>query len=105
MLRSTERTRTTHCGTLPRPPHVLDLVAAVADGSGSEDEAFESTIREAVDTVVARQVAAGITIVNDGEQGKFHFGTYFQQRLSGFTLRAPAARRAGGEVARYGEYF
>jgi methionine synthase II (cobalamin-independent) len=37
-----------------------------------------------VDEVAARQISAGIDIVNDGEWGKTSYATYIKDRLNGF---------------------
>eukprot|EP01035_Chromulina_nebulosa_P005174 gene5174-7022_t len=41
-------------------------------------------VQAAVDEAVAAQVAAGVTIVSDGELGKVGYSTYMIERLSGF---------------------
>jgi 5-methyltetrahydropteroyltriglutamate--homocysteine methyltransferase len=105
MKRSEERFRTTHCGSLPRAPQLLALVAAVSDAAAAEDAEFDRTVREAVDDVVARQIQAGLTSVNDGEQSKFHFGSYFQRRLSGFVPIETVPGPSLGELAAYPEFF
>ena len=61
---SDARVRTTHVGSLPRV-------------SGRDD-------RGAVAAIVARQVEAGIDVVNDGETGKADYATYVASRLTGF---------------------
>jgi len=62
MQRSTDRIRTTHVGSLARPPALLDLMKATADGQPVERaeraERAEAE-RRAVTDVVARQRAAG----------------------------------------------
>ena len=50
--------------------------------------------RRAVTDVVARQRAAGLDMVSDGEQTKTGFYAYIGQRLGGFEPRAEGARRA-----------
>ena len=47
---------------------------------------------EGVKSVVARQVAAGLDVINDGEQPRVGFQTYVSQRLEGFggsSIREP----------------
>src|SRR6185295_11581668 len=46
--------------------------------------AMEERVRRAVDEAVARQIQAGIDIVNDGEWGKPSYATYIKDRLNGF---------------------
>lgn len=62
--------RTSHAGSLPRPPELIELNRRRRDGDGVTDEEFEDGLRRAVHDVVARQVELGITIPNDGEYGK-----------------------------------
>jgi 5-methyltetrahydropteroyltriglutamate--homocysteine methyltransferase len=77
------RILTTHVGSLPRPD---DLVALLRqhDAAGSAAEALAARARSAVDDAVRAQVAAGIDIVNDGEQGRTDYSTYIKDRLTGF---------------------
>lgn len=74
----------THTGSLPRPDRLIATMWAVGDGVPVDADALESQIDDAVRDVVARQVDAGITVVNDGEMSKPSYGTYVQHRLSGF---------------------
>ena len=46
--------------------------------------AFDQLVRDAVRDVVRRQVAAGLDVVTDGEQGKVSFLAYVKERLAGF---------------------
>ena len=55
-----------------------------AHESGDEVPGFDEAVGRAVTEVVARQVATGIDIVNDGEQGKRTYASYVIERLSGF---------------------
>jgi 5-methyltetrahydropteroyltriglutamate--homocysteine methyltransferase len=74
---------TTHIGSLPRPD---DLVALLRqrDEAGAAVAALEARARSAVDDVVRAQVAIGLDIVNDGEQGRTDYSTYIKDRLTGF---------------------
>ena len=84
MLRSTERFLTTHTGSLPRPDELARAMVAKQEGSAADDAALDELVRETIDRVVARQVEAGIDIVNDGEMSKPSYATYVKDRLSGF---------------------
>jgi 5-methyltetrahydropteroyltriglutamate--homocysteine methyltransferase len=75
---------TTHVGSLPRPADLVELMFAQEDGLPLVAEAVEARVRDAVDEVVARQVAAGVDIVNDGEMSKPSYATYIKDRLNGF---------------------
>ncbi len=82
MLSSTSRILTTHVGSLPRSKAVTDTVFALEQGEAVDGA--DVTIRSAVDDVVARQVAAGIDIVSDGEMSKISYATYIKDRITGF---------------------
>jgi 5-methyltetrahydropteroyltriglutamate--homocysteine methyltransferase len=84
MKRSSDRILTTHTGSLPRPPEMVDLLAAADRGEPPSPEAFAEATRNAVRASVEQQIEAGIDIVNDGEQGKPSYATYVKDRLSGF---------------------
>lgn len=85
MKRSTERILTTHVGSLARPPRQLELLFAKERGEPFDEAEFEASTRHAVSEIVTRQVACGIDVVCDGEQGKSSFLTYIAERLSGFS--------------------
>ncbi|HEX5367954.1 MAG TPA: cobalamin-independent methionine synthase II family protein [Dehalococcoidia bacterium] len=84
MNRSSGRILTTHVGSLPRPADLLDAMRERYGGGAYDGTAFDSKVREAVNDVVARQVALGIDVVADGEQGKLGFYAYVRERLAGF---------------------
>lgn len=84
---------TTHVGSLPRGPELTPLLLARDQGEPYDADAFDTAVQTAVDAVVAAQVAAGVTVVSDGELGKVGYSTYMIERLSGFgghTDRHPA---------------
>jgi 5-methyltetrahydropteroyltriglutamate--homocysteine methyltransferase len=78
------RILTTHVGSLPRPQDLMEMMWAREDGIPLDKGALEQRIRQGVDDAVARQVKAGIDIVNDGEWGKPSYATYIKDRLTGF---------------------
>jgi 5-methyltetrahydropteroyltriglutamate--homocysteine methyltransferase len=83
--RSTEHILTTHTGSLPRPPELLEALQRRDRGEGDGDgEKLDAQIRAAVDDVVRRQADAGVNVVNDGEAGKIGYSTYVKERLDGF---------------------
>jgi 5-methyltetrahydropteroyltriglutamate--homocysteine methyltransferase len=84
MRRSTDRILTTHTGSLPRPEDLDRLIADREAGTGVDAATFEKRVRSAVADVVASQLAAGITVVGDGEMGKVGYSTYVKDRLTGF---------------------
>jgi 5-methyltetrahydropteroyltriglutamate--homocysteine methyltransferase len=75
---------TSHVGSLPRGPELTPLLLARDAGEPYDADAFDTVVQTAVDAAVAAQVAAGVTIVSDGELGKVGYSTYIIERLSGF---------------------
>jgi 5-methyltetrahydropteroyltriglutamate--homocysteine methyltransferase len=84
MRRSTERILTTHTGSLPRPQQVVDLLLAEQKQPGSKTKELAQAVRAAVNEVVQKQIACGLDIINDGEQGRTDYTTHVKDRLSGF---------------------
>jgi 5-methyltetrahydropteroyltriglutamate--homocysteine methyltransferase len=87
---SSERILTTHVGSLPRPPALLDLLMAREEGRPVDEPTFESSAASAVDQIVAQQVAAGIDIVSDGEMSKPSYTIYVRHRVNGIDMSAEA---------------
>ena len=90
MRRSVERILTTHVGSIPRPPELLELGKA-EDSSGGET-AYSGRLEALTIEIVHRQVAAGLDIVNDGEFGKESWANYIMKRISGFEVRPDRMR-------------
>jgi 5-methyltetrahydropteroyltriglutamate--homocysteine methyltransferase len=107
MLRSTDRIYTTHVGSLARPPELLDLMRAAAQGRPVDPAELAGAEHRAVAEVVARQRAAGLDVISDGEQTKTGFYAYIGQRLSGFEPRAGGDPLAGfrAEIDSFPEYY
>jgi 5-methyltetrahydropteroyltriglutamate--homocysteine methyltransferase len=81
--RSTEHILTTHTGSLPRPPELLEALRRRDRGEG-DGAGLDAQVRDAVADVVRRQADAGVSVVNDGEAGKIGYATYVKERLDGF---------------------
>jgi len=75
---------TTHVGSLPRPDDLIEIMFAREDGIPVDRTALAERVERAVDEAVARQVKAGVDIVNDGEWSKPSYATYIKDRLNGF---------------------
>lgn len=112
MKHSTERILTTHVGSLPRPPELLDITMAKVTGQPYDKNQWAEKVRVAVMDVVRRQAEAGVDIVNDGELSKPNWVAYVNERLSGFgDFRAGGAAAGGGGAGRsqertmFKEYF
>ncbi len=106
MKGSTDRILTTHCGSLPRPPELLDLMKARANGQPVDPATYEATLRAAVADRVRQQVECGIDVVTDGEQSKVGFYAYVSERLTGFEAR-PGDRftHFSAEVQAFPEFY
>src|SRR5579863_10222493 len=83
---SPDRILTTHVGSLPRPPELVDLLKRRESGGVYDPRAFDAALSRDVEEIVKHQVAIGIDIVDDGEIGKTSYATYIQERLAGFGL-------------------
>ncbi|ALC06306.1 methionine synthase II (cobalamin-independent) [Corynebacterium deserti GIMN1.010] len=103
---SIDHIRTTHVGSLPRTPELLDANDKRASGDISDEKFFE-ILQTSVDEVVKRQVDLGIDIINEGEyghvtSGAVDFGAWWNYsftRLGGLTM-TDTDRWASQEVVR-----
>jgi 5-methyltetrahydropteroyltriglutamate--homocysteine methyltransferase len=84
MRRSTERILTTHTGSLPRPPKLVELMLAERDHKGAHTAALDAAVREAIAAVAEKQIACGLDIINDGEQGRTDYTVHVLDRLTGY---------------------
>jgi 5-methyltetrahydropteroyltriglutamate--homocysteine methyltransferase len=84
MKRSESRILTTHTGSLPRSPEQQELLRAREEQRGVDPKVMEERVRQAVADIVKMQTDTGITVVNDGEQGRAQYATYVKDRLTGF---------------------
>jgi len=103
MKHSTERILTTHVGSLPRPPDLLEMIQAKEQGRPIDAEAFAARVKSAVAEAVRKQAEAGIDIAADGEMGRFGFIPYVNERLTG--LEARSNPRSEGTWARSREHL
>jgi 5-methyltetrahydropteroyltriglutamate--homocysteine methyltransferase len=86
MRYSSERIITTHVGSLPRPQDVVDILFAQDQATPYNVADGEHIMRRATNDAVAKQVAAGIDVVSDGEMSKISYATYIRHRLTGFEI-------------------
>ena len=80
---------TTHVGSLPRSQDVVDFVFAREREEPFDQANFDRIMRASVAETVAKQVAAGIDIVSDGETSKISYATYVKDRYTGFSGDSP----------------
>ena len=82
---SADRILTTHAGSLPRPPRLVELYAARVAGEPVDEAELVREGEAATRWVVERQREAGIDIPSDGEQLREAFFLYVQRRMTGFS--------------------
>jgi 5-methyltetrahydropteroyltriglutamate--homocysteine methyltransferase len=111
--RSNDQILTTHIGSLPRSSLVLEALSALNAGQSVDAAEFDAHVRAAVDEIVSQQVAAGLSVVNDGEQSKFAYLSYQLDRLTGFDVARTRSREeaeaipqgSAAERADFPEFF
>jgi 5-methyltetrahydropteroyltriglutamate--homocysteine methyltransferase len=84
MLKSTEHILTTHTGSLPRGAELNDLLIADEAGEKVDQAKLAEKIEKRVAYVTEKQRWAGVSVANDGEQGRVGFQTYVPKRMHGF---------------------
>ncbi len=79
----------THVGSLPRSQPVVDYIFAREHEEQYDEHAFDQCMAEAAAETVAKQKAAGVDIVSDGETSKISYATYVKDRYTGFAGDSP----------------
>ncbi|HLF72528.1 MAG TPA: cobalamin-independent methionine synthase II family protein [Dehalococcoidia bacterium] len=97
-----DRILTTHAGSLPRPPQLIDAIRRKENGE--QVEGFDKLVRDAVADTVRLQREAGVDIVSDGEEGKPLYATYIKNRVSGFNGTQEMPIRIQGEARDFPEF-
>ena len=97
-----KRIACTHTGSLPRPPALTRLHARRARGEDISADDVAAAARAAVAEIVPRQVACGLDIVNNGEQGRESFVLYLRDRLTG--LGGESLRGGWADIDAYPEF-
>lgn len=103
MQQSTHGILTTHCGSLPRPNDLLDMLIARDQGHLQDMSAFETRVRDAIGECVRKQLDTGLDIVNDGEWSKPDYSTYVKNRFTGFEGE-PTPPDIGRDLLDFPEY-
>ena len=94
MQRSTDRILTTHTGSPAAAAQVVELPARTGASRGQGSRTRDA-VREAVAEAARRQVACGLDVINDGEQGhRLHTREGPPRRLQWPELAAARRRRA-----------
>jgi 5-methyltetrahydropteroyltriglutamate--homocysteine methyltransferase len=104
MKHSMDRILTTHAGSLPRPPDLLDLLQR-SDPSALERGDNAGQLRNAVCEIVRKQADLGIDVVDDGEYGKPSFVSYINERLGGYEVDTRTVPRNQWAASREGLSF
>jgi 5-methyltetrahydropteroyltriglutamate--homocysteine methyltransferase len=102
MQRSERRILTTHTGSLPRPPALTRLYARRGRGEAVDAAAVEAEGRAALAAIVPAQVAAGLDVINNGEQQRDSFALYIRHRLSG--IGGESVRGTFADIDAYPEF-
>ena len=110
MIRSIDRIRTMHAGTLPRPNDLRDMVVAKESGQAYDESKFTLLVQSVIKENVKLQIGSGIDSVNDGEVSKLSFTSYISDRIGGIEKRKPSDGPApfginGRDTAEFNEYF
>src|SRR5258708_15366069 len=107
MKRSTDRILTTHAGSLPRPPDILQMIRAKARGEPVDEKKLAARVKEAVTEVVRQQADVGLDVIDDGEFGKSSFVTYVRDRLGGLEASGvrPNAWLSSREAITFPDYY
>ncbi|HSF32718.1 MAG TPA: cobalamin-independent methionine synthase II family protein [Candidatus Tectomicrobia bacterium] len=84
MKRSTSRILTTHTGSLPRSRELQELLRLREERRNFDLHSFAASVGAAVGDVVQQQIAIGLDVINDGEQGRSQYAAYVKERLTGF---------------------
>jgi 5-methyltetrahydropteroyltriglutamate--homocysteine methyltransferase len=99
MLTSANRILTTHTGSLPRPAELTALYVQRSRGEAIDPAVLDRVGKAAVQDIVAKQIAAGVDVGNNGEQQREAFFLYVRHRMSGFG--GGWARRVFADVTHY----
>src|SRR5689334_22681360 len=99
MQSSTSRILTTHAGSLPRPPELIRLLTSQFTGAAVDAQALAHAAAEASRASIARQIAAGLDVIYNGEMGRESFFSYLQHRMTGFG--GTSTRPIMADITRY----
>jgi 5-methyltetrahydropteroyltriglutamate--homocysteine methyltransferase len=103
MAASADRIRTTHVGSLVRPPRLVEFLHAIEDRKPYDQAGYEECLKQSIEGVVRQQAQVGIDIVSDGEFSKGrNWAFYVHDRLTGVATRALTPEEAKDPLALVG---
>jgi 5-methyltetrahydropteroyltriglutamate--homocysteine methyltransferase len=103
MAHDQNRIRTTHVGSLVRPPKLVEFLHKIEDRQPYDHAAYEACLKESIEDVVRAQADAGIDVVSDGEFSKGrNWAFYVHDRLSGLSTRPLTPEEAKDPMATAG---
>lgn len=106
---SASRIRTTHVGSLCRPPDITEVLRAKTMGDPHDEQQFHKMLTPAVAEVVRQQLDAGVDVPSDGEFGKSEWTDYIAERLGGIEPMDPdefsAALGIGKDWADFADFY
>ncbi len=91
------RILTTHTGSLPRTPKVVELLLAEETNPGARRADLQAAVQDAVALVVRKQAECGLDIVNDGEQSRTDYTVHVLKRLTGYAGESAPPMGTGDE--------
>src|SRR5215203_7140566 len=83
MQHSRNRILTTHTGSLPRPPDLVELLNSKETEQNYDTKEVAARVKRAIREIVRRQSDIGIDIIDDGEHSKVNWMAYARARLGG----------------------
>ena len=102
MKSSEGRIITTHTGSLPRSPGLLEMLLAANRGEAVDLAALEKRLAGDTDAIVRKQLDVGIDIGGDGELPRIAFHMYVKDRMKGFGGRT--RRRTISDIAKFPQW-
>ncbi len=83
-MRSLERIKTTHVGSLPRSDDLLAMITALEKGEDVDRETFQAKVQAEIEAAISQQMACRVDSIGDGEMPRLGFSIYAKDRLSGY---------------------
>lgn len=83
-MRSNDRIKTTHVGSLPRSAKLLGMINDLEASKPVDRAVFRAQARSEIEAAIENQMNAGLDSIGDGEMPRLGFSIYAKDRLSGF---------------------